>query len=242
MGKEIEKIAIFRKHEIIIRIDPLLGENFNSHLFPLSDIAIEFTNPESALHNCIQCFNHSIPVVSGTTGWQNDLDEVIKECKQKKQTFFYAPNFSIGVNIFFELNEFLAQLMNNFPEYEVGITETHHIHKKDAPSGTAITLAEGMIKNINRKKKWELNEFSASENIGIKSIRKGEVTGIHSIKYESFTDEIEIRHTAKSRTGLAIGAVLAAEFAVNKKGFLTMKDLLKDVFINTESKQLIVNH
>jgi 4-hydroxy-tetrahydrodipicolinate reductase len=231
MGKEIEKVAISRKHEITVRIDPLLGEDFSSPLFPLSDIAFEFTTPESALNNYIECFKHSIPVVSGTTGWLNALDEVKKWCIQKGQTFFYAPNFSIGVNLFFKLNELLARLMNDYPGYEVGITETHHIHKKDAPSGTAITLAEGIINHINRKKNWELNKVSASENIAIKSIREGEITGIHEIKYESSTDEIEIRHTAKSRAGLAIGAMLAAEFAVNKKGFLTMKDLLKEKFL-----------
>ena len=225
MGKEVEKIAVLRGHEITVKIDPVLSESFNSQLFPSAEIAIEFTTPESAMKNYRECFKHNMPVVSGTTGWLQNIEEVKMWC-EKGQTFFYASNFSIGVNIFFEVNKFLAQMMKKYPEYEVGIIETHHKHKKDAPSGTAITLAEGIIENHCTKKGWQLNKPSNPENIEIKSFRDGEITGIHTVKYESVVDVIEIQHNAKSRQGFAFGAVLAAEFAVRQKGFLTMKDLL----------------
>ena len=226
MGKEIEKVAISRGHEIVVRIDPIAGEDFNSQIFPSADIAIEFTTPETALNNYRECFKHNIPVVSGTTGWLKNIDEIKEWCEKKGQTFFYASNFSIGVNLFFELNSYLAQIMNGFSEYEINISETHHTQKKDAPSGTAITLAEKIIQNIDRKTKWELNNQSTSKNIEIKSFREGETVGIHTVRYESPVDIIEIKHSAKSRSGFANGAILAAEFAINHKGFLSMKQLL----------------
>jgi len=226
MGKEIEKIAISRGHEIVVRIDPIAGEDFNSPIFPSAEIAIEFTTPETALNNYRECFKHNIPVVSGTTGWLKSMDEIKEWCEKKGQTFFYASNFSIGVNLFFILNNYLAKIMNRFPEYEINISETHHTQKKDAPSGTAITLADEIIQNIERKTDWELNKQSTSKNIEIQSIREGDVVGIHNVKYESQVDKIELIHTAKSRSGFAFGAVLAAEFAINHKGFLTMKQLL----------------
>ena len=227
MGKEIEKIAISRGHEIIVRIDPFSGENFNSPRFPEADIAIEFTTPDAAFVNYMECFSRNIPVVSGTTGWLQHLDEIKDWCKNKGKTFFYASNFSIGVNLFFEINRKLAQLMNDFPEYEISMTETHHTQKADAPSGTAITLANDIIQNIDRKTKWELDKQSSSEVVEIKAVREGNVPGIHVVKYESDVDEIEIRHSAKSRQGFALGAVLAAEFTVKNNGFLTMTDFLK---------------
>ena len=227
MGKEIEKIALSRGHEIVARIDPFAGEDFNAPRFPEADVAIEFTTPDSAFGNYIECFKRNVAIVSGTTGWLSRMDEIKDWCNNKGQTFFYASNFSIGVNLFFEINRKLAQLMNDFPEYEINMTEVHHTQKADAPSGTGITLAEGIIENINRKTKWELDEQSSPEAIEIKAIREGNVPGIHEIKYESAVDEIEIRHSAKSRQGFAFGAVLAAEFTANKKGFLTMNDLLK---------------
>ncbi|MCL2074088.1 MAG: 4-hydroxy-tetrahydrodipicolinate reductase [Marinilabiliaceae bacterium] len=231
MGKEIEKIAVSREHEIVARIDPLLNEDFNSQQFKCADIAIEFTTPDSALHNYKECFKHNIPVVSGTTGWFQNIVEAKEWCEKRGQTLFYASNFSIGVNLFFELNDTLAQLMNDFPQYEVSIAETHHTEKKDAPSGTAITLSEGIIKNLDRKTDWNLNQASSSQTIEIKAFREGDVPGIHIVKYQSLVDEIEIRHSAKSRLGFALGAVLAAEYTINKKGFLTMKNLLKDYFV-----------
>jgi len=226
MGKEIEKVAISRGHEIVVRIDPIAGEDFNSQIFPSADIAIEFTTPETALNNYRECFKHNIPVVSGTTGWLKNIDEIKEWCEKKGQTFFYASNFSIGVNLFFELNSYLAQIMNGFSEYEINISETHHTQKKDAPSGTAITLAEKIIQNIDRKTKWELNNQSTEKKIEIQSFREGETVGIHTVRYESPVDIIEIKHSAKSRSGFANGAILAAEFAINHKGFLSMKQLL----------------
>ena len=230
MGQEVEKVAISRGHNIISRLDPLRSEEFKSQRFRDADIAIEFTTPEAALDNYRKCFRHFIPVVSGTTGWLHNIDEVkeVKEwCKIKGQTFFYASNFSIGVNLFFELNKVLAKLMNDFPQYDVGITETHHTQKKDAPSGTAITLSEGIIRNLKRKTNWKLDKALSNKSIEVKAFREGDVPGIHTVKYESPVDEIEIRHSAKSRLGFAYGAVLAAEFTHKNRGFLTMKDLLK---------------
>ena len=228
MGKEIEKVALERRHEIVAKIDPLMGIDFNYQHFEEANIAIEFTTPESAMNNYRECFKHNIPVVSGTTGWLHNIDEIKDWCQNKGQTFFYASNFSIGVNLFFEVNEVLARLMNDFPQYDVSINETHHIQKKDAPSGTAIALSEGIIRNIDRIKQWNLNKKTSIQSIEIKSFREGDVPGIHTVKYESPVDKIEIRHSAKSRIGFAYGAVIAAEYTINKKGFLTMKDLLNE--------------
>ena len=172
------------------------------------------------------CFKHKLPVVSGTTGWLEKLPDIKAHC-QKGQTFFYASNFSVGVNIFFELNRQLARLMNAHTEYEVGMTEVHHTQKLDAPSGTAITLAEDLIDNIDRKSEWELDKQSSAKAIEIKALREGDVPGIHTVKYESEVDEITIHHSAKSRQGFALGAVIAAEFTAKNKGFLTMKEMLK---------------
>ncbi len=227
MGKTIEKIAESRGHKIVARIDPTTGEDFSSKEFQTADVAIEFTMPEAAFDNYMACFKANIPVVAGTTGWLEKLPEVKKWCTHKGQTFFYASNFSVGVNIFFEINRQLARLMNRQPDYEVDVTEVHHIHKLDAPSGTAITIAEGLIENLDRKNKWELENQSADDVINIHAIREDEVPGIHTVKYESDVDEITIHHNAKSRQGFALGAVLAAEYAAKNKGFLTMKEMLK---------------
>lgn len=226
MGKTIERIAVTRGHKIVARVDPFNGEDFTSPGLATADIAIEFSRPETAFNNYLECFKLNLPVVSGTTGWLDKLGEVKAMC-EKGQTFFYASNFSIGVNILFVINEQLAKIMNKYPQYEVDITEVHHTHKLDAPSGTAITLAEGIFENLSRKSKWELDKQSSADAIAIKAIREGEVPGIHTVKYESEVDEITIHHSAKSRDGLALGAIIAAEFTQNKKGFLSMKDLLK---------------
>jgi 4-hydroxy-tetrahydrodipicolinate reductase len=219
MGQEIEKIALQRGHEIVSIIDINNQEDFDSTEFLFSaEVAIEFTRPETAFANYQKCFERNIPVVAGTTGWLEHLDEVKKACKKNNQTFFYASNYSIGVNIFFAVNRQLAKIMNQFPQYDVSMEEVHHIHKLDAPSGTAITLAEDIVKNIGRK---------SVENLSIRSIREGEVPGIHEVIYESDADSISIKHDAKNRTGFALGAVLAAEFTKGKTGFLTMNDLLK---------------
>lgn len=225
MGKAIEQIARDRGHEIVSIIDVNNPEDFESEAFKQADVAIEFTTPATAFDNYMKCFAAGVPVVSGTTGWLNRLDEVKRMCAEEGKTFFYASNFSIGVNIFFALNKYLAKIMNNFPSYDVRMTEVHHIHKLDAPSGTAITLAEGILDNLDRKERWTLETSEKPTDLPIHAIREGEVPGIHEIIYESDADIISIKHDAKSRAGFALGAVLAAEFTAGKKGFLGMNDL-----------------
>ena len=227
MGREIEKIALQRGHEIVCTIDVNEQDKFNSPQFKSAHAAIEFTSPESAIANYRKAFAANIPVVSGTTGWLEQIDEVKQACETGGQTFFYASNFSLGVNIFFALNTYLAKIMNRFPDYDVSIEETHHIHKLDAPSGTAITLAEGILSNIDRKEAWVSDSARSESEMAIKAFREGEVPGIHTVTYESEVDCIRITHDAKSRKGFALGAVLAAEFTKGKKGFLGMGDMMK---------------
>ena len=226
MGHAIEQIALQRGHEIVSVIDVNNQEDFTSDAFKSADVAIEFSMPAVAMDNYRRAFAAGVPVVSGTTGWLEHLPEIKEACKAG-QTFFYASNFSLGVNIFFALNKYLAKIMNDFPAYDVRMVETHHVHKLDAPSGTAITLAEGLIDNIERKNKWVEGKDPAEDEIGICSVREGEVPGIHTVIYESDVDTISITHDAKSRMGFALGAVIAAEFTCGKKGFLTMLDMLK---------------
>ena len=226
MGHAIEQIALQRGHEIVSVIDVNNQEDFTSDAFKSADVAIEFSMPAVAMDNYRRAFAAGVPVVSGTTGWLEHLPEIKEACKAG-QTFFYASNFSLGVNIFFALNKYLAKIMNDFPAYDVRMVETHHVHKLDAPSGTAITLAEGLIDNIERKNKWVEGKDPAEDEIGICSVREGEVPGIHTVIYESDVDTISITHNAKSRMGFALGAVIAAEFTCGKKGFLTMQDMLK---------------
>ena len=226
MGHAIEQIALQRGHEIVSVIDVNNQEDFTSDAFKSADVAIEFSMPAVAMDNYRRAFAAGVPVVSGTTGWLEHLPEIKEACKAG-QTFFYASNFSLGVNIFFALNKYLSKIMNDFPAYDVRMVETHHVHKLDAPSGTAITLAEGLIDNIERKNKWVEGKEPAEDEIGICSVREGEVPGIHTVIYESDVDTISITHDAKSRMGFALGAVIAAEFTCGKKGFLTMQDMLK---------------
>lgn len=225
MGREIERIARERGHEIVAIIDMNEEDKFQSPGFRSADVAIEFTSPESAFENYTRAFEAGVPVVSGTTGWLDKMDRVKEACEKEGKTFFYASNFSLGVNLFFALNNYLAGLMNRFPEYNIHVEETHHIHKLDAPSGTAITLAEGILDRVDRKKNWSLEEGD-NNTLHIEAFRKGEVPGIHTVVYESGVDTIRVTHDAKSREGFALGAVLAAEFTKGKKGFLTMSDLL----------------
>lgn len=227
MGHEIEKISIERGHTIVSIIDVNTTSNFDSPEFKSADVAIEFSMPSSALDNYRKCFAARVPVVAGTTGWLEHLDEVKKACAEDGQTFFYASNYSLGVNIFFVLNKYLAKIMNDYPAYDLRMEETHHIHKLDAPSGTAITLAEGIMKNLDRKDRWVLENEEKNTDLAIHCIREGEVPGIHEITYESEADIISIKHDAKNRKGFALGAVLAAEFTKDKKGFLGMDDMLK---------------
>ncbi|MDD6208993.1 MAG: 4-hydroxy-tetrahydrodipicolinate reductase [Bacteroidales bacterium] len=226
MGQEIEKIAIERGHEIVAIIDIDNQKDFDSEAFKSADVAIEFTVPDTAYNNYQKCFAANVPVVSGTTGWLDKIDEIKDACKNGK-TFFWASNFSLGVNIFFAVNKYLAKIMNQYPAYDVRIEEIHHIHKLDAPSGTAITLAEDILKNVDRKKKWVKEIELTDSELAIRSIRQGEVPGIHEIIYESEADNISIKHDAKNRKGFALGAVLAAEFTKGKTGFLGMEDIFK---------------
>ena len=226
MGKEIEKIALDRGHQIVLKIDITNPEDLTIRNLRQADVAIEFTIPSLAVSNYQLCFEAGTPVVSGTTGWLDRQAEVYENCKNLDGTFFYASNFSLGMNIFFSLNKKLADLMANRSEYKIEMTEIHHTQKLDAPSGTAITLAEGIMENIPSKTKWVNQPTENSAELGIISERTGEVPGTHIIKYDSEVDYIEIAHCAKSRKGLAFGAVLAAEFSHDKKGILTMNDLI----------------
>ncbi|MDR0232771.1 MAG: 4-hydroxy-tetrahydrodipicolinate reductase [Dysgonamonadaceae bacterium] len=232
MGKEIEKIALDRGHEIVSIIDIDNLHDFDSEAFKSAEVAIEFTQPQIAINNYRKCLERNMPVVAGTTGWLEHLPEIKTACEKEGKTFFYASNYSLGVNVFFAVNKYLARIMNQFPNYDVTMEEVHHIHKLDAPSGTAITLAEGILENISRKNKWvEGKEAKSGETtfgiseLEIRSIREGEVPGIHEITYESEADIISIKHDAKNRKGFALGAVIAAEFTKGKKGFLTMNDI-----------------
>lgn len=227
MGHEIEQILIERGHQVSLIIDINNYDEFTPNNLQKCEVAIEFTNPKSAKENIKKCFDANIPVVSGTTGWNEQLNEIIDLCLKNNKTFFYASNFSLGVNIFFKLNKFLANIMNKFNQYEVYIEEIHHTQKLDAPSGTAITLANDIISNIERKNRWKLNENSKDDILGIKAYREGTVPGTHIITYDSEVDTIQIKHEAKNRKGFALGAVLAAEFVIGKIGYFTMDDLLK---------------
>lgn len=232
MGKEIEKVALSRGHEIVCIIDLNNQEDFNSEAFKSADVAIEFTNPMVAYDNYMKAFKAGVKLVSGSTGWMAEHGEEIKRlCTEEGKTLFWSSNFSLGVTIFSALNNYLAKIMNQFRAYDVSMSETHHIHKLDAPSGTAITLAEGILENLDRKDCWVKEEAASANELPIHSIREGEVTGIHSIRYDSEADSITITHDAKNRGGFAIGAVLAAEYTACHQGFLGMSDLfpfLKD--------------
>ena len=221
MGKIIGEIAESRGHEVVAKLNesPTL-ENLNN-----PDVVIEFSNPEVAFNNIKICLENKIPVVCGTTGWLDQKPEIEKIATENETAFLYGSNFSLGVNLFFALNEKLADLMKNFSEYKVQLEEIHHTHKKDAPSGTAISLAEGIIKNDNRFDAWKLDETKGNE-LGIFAIREDEVPGTHSIFYRSEVDEIEIKHTAFNRNGFALGAVIAAEWIQGKKGNFSMNDVL----------------
>ena len=225
MGKTIEKIALQRAHNIVEIIDIGEESKFNSETVLNTDIAIEFTNPQSAENNIKKCLENGISVVSGTTGWNFNNYEIEEICVKNNCAFFYASNFSIGMNIFFEINKKLAQLLSNHQDYTVQIEETHHIHKLDKPSGTAITLATAIIENSNRYQNSELDKY-VDDTIPIKSFRVGEIVGEHNVIWDSEIDTISIEHSAKSRDGFAIGAILAAEFLKNKIGVFSMQDLL----------------
>ena len=219
MGKAIEKVAIDRGHLISFKTN-----NCDLNLINDVDVTIEFSTPESAFTNIKNCIDTNVPVVSGTTGWLEDLDDIKKLCDKKNGSFLYASNFSLGANLFFELNKKLAHLMSDKNQYRTSIDETHHIHKVDKPSGTAITLADDIISN-SRYKNWELDSNS-KDKININSTRKKEVSGVHKVVYSSENDIISIKHEALNRNGFALGAVISAEWLVNKKGCFSISDML----------------
>lgn len=220
MGQIIERIALERNHEIVLKKKS--SDTFEG--LEKADVAIDFSIPDAAVTNIKQCIDLQVPVICGTTGWLERYDEITSYCLQKNGAFLYGSNFSLGVNIFFELNEYLSAIMNRFKEYNVSIEEIHHTQKLDAPSGTAITLAQGIIENSDYVK-WTLDKASENE-IHIDAVRTENVPGTHSIYYNSTIDQIEIKHTAHNREGFAFGAVIAAEWILNKKGVFSMKDVL----------------
>ena len=226
MGKAIEEIAVAKGHEIVLKLDISNPDDFTTENLRKCDVAIEFTSPHSAVENLRKCFAAGVPVVCGSTGWLSEWDAVAKECNDNNGAFVYASNYSIGVNLFFELNTYLAKLMNKHPDYEVALEEIHHTQKKDSPSGTAITLAEQVLANISGKKHWVNHISDNAEELEIISERIDPAPGTHKIKYQSPIDDIEIIHTAHNRKGFAGGAVLAAEFILGKKGIYNMKQVL----------------
>ena len=238
MGKEIEKIAVARGHEIVSIIDIDNQEDFESEAFKSAEVAIEFTNPHVAYQNYMKAFAAGVKLVSGSTGWLEEHgDEVKQLCTEGGKTLFWSSNFSLGVAIFSAVNKYLASVMNSFPSYEVSMVETHHVHKLDAPSGTAITLAEGILENLDRKANWVMGDLTKPDGsvtagaapkegeLKIDAIRRDEVPGIHIVTYDSPADTITITHDAHNRSGFALGAVLAAEYTYEHSGMLGMKDL-----------------
>ena len=226
MGKAIEEIAVQKGHTIVLKIDLDNAADLNDENLKHADVAIEFTGPASAVDNIKKCLDAATPIVSGSTGWLERWDEVKHYCEQKNGTLLYASNYSVGVNLFFELNKFLATLMEPYHDYDVQMEEIHHTQKKDAPSGTAITLAEQVIDHLSRKKTWSNEPTKNADDLQIISERIDPAPGTHKVKYTSAIDDIEIIHTAHNRVGFAGGAVMAAEFAAGKKGIFTMKDVL----------------
>jgi 4-hydroxy-tetrahydrodipicolinate reductase len=227
MGHSIEQLARQRGHQIGLIIDQDNTTDLNANNLKSIDVAIEFSTPETAYDNYMTCFENNIPVVSGTTGWMALYDKLITYCKAHNQTFFYASNFSLGVNLFFKLNSFLAKMMQHFPEYNIRLDETHHIHKLDAPSGTAITLANDILSYAKQYSSWQLNTDQENKKLPVYAHREGETIGTHSIQYHSAVDTITIEHKAHNRDGFALGAVMAAEFIENKTGCFSMDDLLQ---------------
>ncbi len=233
MGKEIEKIALQRGHSIVLKINDQNLQDLTDVNLKKADVAIEFSTPETSISNINYCFNVNVPIVVGTTGWLDKWDQIIRECKMKDQTLFYASNYSLGVNLFFTLNKYLAKMMNNYSaSYDADITEIHHVHKKDKPSGTGITLAKELIEYFHSKRQW-VNEPSQNKNdLLINSIRTDEVPGTHTVRYFSDIDDIEIKHIAHNRKGFALGAVMAAEWVRDKKGVFGMEEMLADSVIS----------
>ncbi len=230
MGKAIEQIALQRKHTIGLIIDMHNQNDCNAEKLQSIDLAIEFTNPEVAPHNVKQLLSFNIPVVCGSTGWQNELPVIEQFCKEKNGSLIVSSNFSLGVNLFFALNTYLAKMMDNFKDYQISLEEIHHTQKKDAPSGTAISLAQQILQQRNDKTNWVNHPTNNNNELGITSKRIDDVFGIHTINYKNDIDEIEITHTAFHRMGFALGVILAAEYIVDKKGIHTMQEVLNISF------------
>ncbi|NOX85880.1 MAG: 4-hydroxy-tetrahydrodipicolinate reductase [Chlorobi bacterium] len=226
MGREVEKIALSRKHIIVAKLDTVEDWEKYSGQISSADVVIDFSMPAVVVDNIYRCFDLGLPVVTGTTGWYDHTGEVTERCKKKDGSLFYAPNFSIGVNLFFKINEHLARLISGVEGYKVQVEETHHVHKLDAPSGTAIKTAEGIIAGNEKIKKWVDHRTDKPEELPVISFREGEVPGTHTVIWDSNADRITLKHEAKNRSGFALGAVMAAEFVVGKKGVFTMEDLL----------------
>lgn len=225
MGKEIEKVLLQAGHEVIVTIDNDQEWVERHDAFIQSDVAIEFSTPQAVINNLYRCFEHHVPVVSGTTAWLEHKDEVIARCTEYEGSFIYGSNFSIGANLFFAVNEIMAQMMNEQSQYELSIDETHHITKKDAPSGTAITTAQVIMSQLQRKCNWKLGEEAAADEIAIRAHRVGDAAGIHTVTYTSDEDSLQITHTANSRLGFAKGAVKAAAWLLDNPGIYEFKDI-----------------
>ncbi|PST81658.1 4-hydroxy-tetrahydrodipicolinate reductase [Pedobacter yulinensis] len=234
MGQIIEKFALERGHEVVLKIHDQNGSELNKRNLQQADVAIDFSTPDAVMHNIYQCFEANVPVVVGTTGWYGNLQAVKNDCMSGNHTLLWGSNFSIGVNLFFHVNKVLARLMNRYPVYDVQVEEIHHTQKLDSPSGTAITIAEGIIENLDRKSEW-VNIQAASEDepvpqagqLLIESLRIEQVPGTHTVLYSSEVDDIEFKHTAHSRAGFALGAVIAAEWLQNKQGFYSVSDVFE---------------
>jgi 4-hydroxy-tetrahydrodipicolinate reductase len=234
MGRIIEKIAQDRKHEIVLKIDVSNQHELTTENLQKADVAIEFSTPDTVLSNIEACFNAKVPIVVGTTGWYGHLQRIKNECDQNGTTLLYASNFSVGVNMFFHVNKILAKLMNNYPYYDVQVEEIHHTQKLDSPSGTAITIAEGIVEELDSKKEWvniltdgggSPEDTIKADQLLIESMRMENVPGTHTVVYDSEVDSIEFKHTAHNRNGFALGAVMAAEWVQGKKGFYSVKDM-----------------
>lgn len=226
MGKEIEGIALQRGHTIVLKVDETNSSTFTNEDLKKAEVAIEFSTPHTVIDNIKKCFAAQVPIVVGTTGWYDEFEMIEELCLQKNSALFHATNFSLGVNLFFKVNSYLAELMNKYDNYNVEMEEIHHIHKLDKPSGTAISLANQVLEKIERKINWSITDHHP-ETLFIKDVREGEVPGTHIIKYSSAVDDIEIMHKAHNRKGFAMGAVIAAEYLNGKKGIFTMNDLIK---------------
>jgi 4-hydroxy-tetrahydrodipicolinate reductase len=232
MGRIIEQMALDRGHEVVLKIDETTIDQRTTENLSLADVAIDFSTPQSVLANIQSCFEANLPLVVGTTGWYDELENIKSQCEETNNSMLYASNFSIGVNVFFHVNEVLAKIMNRYPQYDVLVEEIHHTHKLDSPSGTAITIAEGILDGLNRKREWvnELvgdgaNVIPKPDQLLIESHRIEEVPGTHTVIYSSEVDDIEFKHKAHGRAGFALGAVLAAEWLEGKQGFYSVKDM-----------------